>query len=156
MMILVTIVHVLVSLILIGVVLLQTGKRADLAGAFGGGGSQTAFGPRGAANVLSTITTWAAVMFMVTSLSLAIMSARSSGAGGSVLDGVDSTPATAPAVPGAADDADAGAPAPLGEGEAPATLPPLDDGGAPASLPPLDEGEAPAGVIDATEDPNDN
>jgi preprotein translocase subunit SecG len=64
-------VHVVASLILILVVLLQTGKRADLAGAFGGGGSQTAFGPRGAASVLSRTTTIAAAVFMVTSLSLA-------------------------------------------------------------------------------------
>jgi preprotein translocase subunit SecG len=64
-------VHVMVSVILILVVLLQTGKRADLAGAFGGGGSQTAFGPRGAATILSRATTVAAVVFMLTSLTLA-------------------------------------------------------------------------------------
>ena len=67
-------VHLLVSLVLILVVLLQTGKGADLAGAFGGGGSQTAFGSRGAATVLSKLTTTAAVLFMVTSFSLAILS----------------------------------------------------------------------------------
>jgi len=69
-------VHIIVCLILIVVVLLQSGKGADLAGAFGGGGSQTALGSRGAATVLSKATTIAAVLFMVTSLALAIYSSR--------------------------------------------------------------------------------
>jgi preprotein translocase subunit SecG len=64
--------HVLISLTLILVVLLQSGKAADLAGAFGGAGSQTAFGPRGAATFLSKATTWCAVMFMLTSISLVL------------------------------------------------------------------------------------
>src|SRR5580765_9041385 len=64
--------HVIVCLILILVVLLQTGKRADLAGAFGGGGSQTAFGARGAATFLSKATTWSAIIFMVTSVVLGV------------------------------------------------------------------------------------
>src|SRR5260370_4945805 len=59
---------VLNCLVLIIVVLLQSGKAADLAGAFGGAGSQTAFGPRGAANVLSKATTWCAIMFMLCAL----------------------------------------------------------------------------------------
>ena len=62
--------HVLISLLLIVVVLLQSGKAADLAGAFGGAGSQTAFGPRGATNFLSRATTWCAIMFMATSMTL--------------------------------------------------------------------------------------
>lgn len=82
---LITVIHVIVCLFLIGVVLLQSGKSADIAAAFGGMGSQTAFGPRSAANALSRATTWAAVIFMVTSFTLAIMSTRASG-GGSVLD----------------------------------------------------------------------
>ena len=57
---LLTTIHVLVCLFLIGVVLLQSGKAADLAGAFGGMGSQTAFGPRGTATMLSKWTTIAA------------------------------------------------------------------------------------------------
>ena len=61
--------HVIVCLFLIGVVLLQQGRSADLAGAFGGQGSQTAFGPRAAANVLTRLTTWSAVIFMITSIS---------------------------------------------------------------------------------------
>ena len=66
--------HVLVSLVLILVVLLQSGRAADLAGAFGGAGSQTAFGPRGAATFLSKATEFLAVIFMVTSLALATFS----------------------------------------------------------------------------------
>ena len=73
------VVHVIVCLFLIGVVLLQQGKSADLAGAFGGQGSQTAFGPRGAANLLTKLTTWGAVLFMVVSISLTILLARESG-----------------------------------------------------------------------------
>ena len=76
MIILLTIIHVIVCLFLIIVVLLQSGKAADLAGAFGGMGSQTAFGPRGAATVLSKATTIAAALFMVCSLSLAVMYTR--------------------------------------------------------------------------------
>src|SRR5438874_1746405 len=61
---------ILNCLVLIIVVLLQSGKAADLAGAFGGAGSQTAFGPRGAANVLSKATTWCAVMFMLCAIAI--------------------------------------------------------------------------------------
>jgi preprotein translocase subunit SecG len=99
MVVLFTILHVVVAVILVLVVLLQTGKRADLAGAFGGGGSQTAFGARGAASVLSRITTWAAVLFMITSLGLSILSSRSSGSGGTVLDEVEIPASSAPAAP---------------------------------------------------------
>jgi len=73
------IIHVIVCLFLVGVVLLQQGKSADLAGAFGGQGSQTAFGPRGAANLLTRLTTWGAVIFMLLSLTLTILLARNSG-----------------------------------------------------------------------------
>lgn len=86
MVILLTIIHVIVCLFLIIVVLLQSGKAADLAGAFGGMGSQTAFGPRGAATVLSKATTVAAVVFMLTSLSLSVMASRNSGSVSTVLD----------------------------------------------------------------------
>jgi preprotein translocase subunit SecG len=77
--ILLTIVHVIVCLFLIIVVLLQSGKAADLAGAFGGMGSQTAFGPRGSATLLSKATTVSAILFMVTSISLSIVATRSAG-----------------------------------------------------------------------------
>jgi len=70
--------HVVVCLFLIGVVLLQQGKSADLAGAFGGQGSQTAFGPRGAANLLTKLTTWSAVLFMCTSIGLTVLLAKTS------------------------------------------------------------------------------
>ncbi|HEX4032459.1 MAG TPA: preprotein translocase subunit SecG [Terracidiphilus sp.] len=92
-------VHVVVSLFLVGVVLIQQGRSADLAGAFGGQGSQTAFGPRAAANVLTRLTTWAAVIFMCTSLSLVVLYQRSTGTH-SVLEGVKPAPASAPAKPG--------------------------------------------------------
>ena len=59
---LVTILHVLVCLFLVFVVLIQSGKSADVAAAFGGMGSQTAFGPRGAATVLTKATTWAPII----------------------------------------------------------------------------------------------
>src|SRR5690349_18450936 len=94
--ILALIVHVVVCLFLIIVVLLQSGKAADLAGAFGGMGSQTAFGPRGSATLLSKATTISAVLFMITSLTLSILATRNAGLGTSVLD--SSRPAqTAPA-----------------------------------------------------------
>src|SRR5215472_16101649 len=96
-------VHIIVCLFLIIVVLLQSGKAADLAGAFGGMGSQTAFGPRGSATVLSKATTIAAALFMVTSLSLAILATRNASSSGSVLERqkkpVKTAPAPAPAQP---------------------------------------------------------
>jgi preprotein translocase subunit SecG len=95
----VVVVHVIVCLFLIGVVLLQQGRSADLAGAFGGQGSQTAFGPRAAANVLTRLTTWSAVIFMLTSISLTVLFVRTSGSH-SVLHGTASTPVSAPAKPG--------------------------------------------------------
>src|SRR5262245_41283646 len=108
-----TIIHLCVSLVLILVVLLQTGKRADLAGAFGGGGSQTAFGARGAATVLSKATTISAIVFMITSLALSIYSSRPQTSSGSVLDQVTlPSAAPAPAPPPAAPSAPPGTPTP--------------------------------------------
>ena len=100
-----TIIHVIVCLFLVIVVLLQSGKAADLAGAFGGMGSQTVFGPRGAATALSRATTASAVMFMVTSLGLSVISTRQSGTAGggakSVLESVkDPNAAPTPTAPG--------------------------------------------------------
>ncbi|MCA2967153.1 MAG: preprotein translocase subunit SecG [Acidobacteriaceae bacterium] len=76
-----TVIHVIVCLFLIVVVLLQSGKAADLAGAFGGMGSQTVFGPRGAATVLTKATTISAGVFLFTSLSLSVVATRSGGGG---------------------------------------------------------------------------
>ncbi len=91
MVILLTVVHVLLCLFLIGVILLQQGKSADLASAFGGQGSQTAFGPRGASNILSKSTTWAAILFMVTSIGLTVLMQRTSSGSHSVLSGTKAT-----------------------------------------------------------------
>jgi preprotein translocase subunit SecG len=98
---------VLNCLVLVVVVLLQSGKAADLAGAFGGAGSQTAFGPRGAATVLSQATTWCAVMFMVCAMALALRSERSAGPGNSVIYD-SSKPASKPAAPATTPAAPAG------------------------------------------------
>jgi preprotein translocase subunit SecG len=74
----------MVCLFLIIVVLLQSGKAADLAGAFGGMGSQTAFGPRGSATLLSKATTISAIVFMLTSMSLSILATRNAGGAASL------------------------------------------------------------------------
>jgi preprotein translocase subunit SecG len=83
---LVTFLHVVICIFLIIVVLLQSGKAADLAGAFGGMGSQTVFGPRGTATVLSKATTIAASLFMVTSLVLVVLANNRAPSSGSVLE----------------------------------------------------------------------
>ena len=116
-------IHIVVCIVLIMVVLLQSGKAADLAGAFGGGGSQTALGSRGAATFLTKATTVSAVLFMLTSLGLAIMGSRRAG---SVLESV-------PAAEGQA--APASAP--------PATAAPADQGTAPAKGTDAGTSEAP-------------
>src|SRR5579871_3094819 len=84
-------------LVLIIVVLLQSGKAADLAGAFGGAGSQTAFGPRGAATILSQATTWCAIMFMVCAMALVLRVDRAVSTGNSVIYNT-TKPASKPAV----------------------------------------------------------
>ena len=95
---LLTTVHVITCLFLIVVVLLQSGKAADLAGAFGGMGSQTAFGPRGAATMLSKATAIAAVLFMFVSIWLGIEQGyQRGGAGGSVIESTGVGGETAPA-----------------------------------------------------------
>jgi preprotein translocase subunit SecG len=92
-------VHILVCFFIIVVVLLQSGKSGDISAAFGGQGSQTAFGPRGAASALSRATTWSAVLFLVTSITLSIYAAGHSGPK-SVLEGMKSQPVkTQPATP---------------------------------------------------------
>ena len=92
-------VHTIICFFLIIVILLQSGKAADLAGAFGGMGSQTAFGPRGSATLLSKATTVSAVLFMVTSMTLSIMATKSAGLGASVLEGTQGKAAPAQTAP---------------------------------------------------------
>jgi preprotein translocase subunit SecG len=118
---------VLNCLVLIIVVLLQSGKAADLAGAFGGAGSQTAFGPRGAATVLSQATTWCAVMFMVCAMALALRADRAVGGAGSVIY----DRAKPVSKPGAPATNPAARPAP-----APTTTQPAPSSSAPATQPP--------------------
>ena len=138
--VLVTILHILVSVVLILVVLLQTGKRADLAGAFGGGGSQTAFGARGASTFFSKLTTTCAVIFMMTSLSLAILSVRTTG-GSSVLDDFDAPAQT-------------GAPAPAGTQQDQPPLLPADPGADdPFSSPTGGESNEPSDDPTASDEP---
>lgn len=94
----ITTIHVIVCAVLIIVVLLQHGKSADIAATFGGAGSQTAFGPRGTATLLSKVTTWCAVMFMLTSISLTIFANKKHS--NSVMQSVPNAPAEkAPAQP---------------------------------------------------------
>jgi preprotein translocase subunit SecG len=121
-------VHVFTCLFLIGVVLLQQGKGQDLASAFGGGGSQTAFGPRGSATVLSRATTILAALFMVTSFSLSVIKSGRS----TVLDQINATTTTEK--PAAATEEPAGSTeAPAEPAQAPA--PPEDSAGEPAEAP---------------------
>lgn len=129
---------VLNCLVLIVVVLLQSGKAADLAGAFGGAGSQTAFGPRGAANVLSRATTWCAIMFMLCAMALVLRTEQGLEQGGSILQKV-SKPAPQPA---------------------PATTPPVPQSNTHDSLPPAQQpatqppaSQAPAQQAPATSQP---
>jgi len=116
-------------LVLIIVVLLQSGKAADLAGAFGGAGSQTAFGPRGAATILSQATTWCAIMFMVCAMALVLRVDRTVNTGGSVIYNTTKPAATKPATPAPVTPAPATTPAP--NSSAPATQQPQQQAPAP-------------------------
>ena len=102
--------HIVICALLIGVIMLQSGEAADLAGAFGGAGSQTAFGPRGAATFLSKATTWCAIMFMLTSMALTMhQNSTLASTGSSVLQQFSKTSKSAPAAPASS----APAPAPV-------------------------------------------
>src|SRR3989442_11699150 len=94
----VVIIHVIVSLIIIGLVLLQAGKGADIGSALGGGGSQAVFGSMGTPTVLGKITTAVAVIFMVTSFSLAVLAHKKASTimPASAPARSDATPAPAP------------------------------------------------------------
>jgi preprotein translocase subunit SecG len=112
--------HILVCFVLIIVIMLQSGNAADLAGAFGGAGSQTAFGPRGAASFLSRATTWCAIVFMMTSLTLSVKRAPSgtTTSTGSILEQTQKqAPAPAKTTPGAP------VQVPIQPGQAPAAPP---------------------------------
>jgi preprotein translocase subunit SecG len=129
---------ILNCLVLIIVVLLQSGKAADLAGAFGGAGSQTAFGPRGAANVLSKATTWCAVMFMLCAFAMVLRTDKAVGQGSSILERVSKpapkpAPATTPATPAAPP---ATTPAKPQSNAQPAAQPPASSQPAPAPAQP--------------------
>jgi len=122
-------------LVLVIVVLLQSGKAADLAGAFGGAGSQTAFGPRGAASLLSQATTGCAVMFMICAMALVLRVDKAGGTGGSILEKF-SKPApakTVPAQPAPASPIQSPAPAPIAPQS---TTPQSNSTPAPATQPP--------------------
>jgi preprotein translocase subunit SecG len=129
--------HVLVCFILVLVIMLQSGSAADLAGAFGGAGSQTAFGPRGAATFLSKATTWCAIVFMLTSLTLSIKRTPTDVSTGSSSI-LEQTTKTAPAAPAKPATPPASAPAnstpqPATQAPAPAPAPSKP----PAQTPPL-------------------
>ncbi len=166
MVVILTIIHVIVCFFLMVVVLLQSGKAADLAGAFGGMGSQTAFGPRGSATVLSRATTVAAAVFMVTSLTLAILATRNSGTTGSVLEKqkapakTTATPAPAttpngntsvplPGIPSAPAQAAPGQTAPAAPGQGTPSLTVIRPDGTqtttPITIPPAPSKQQPAG-----------
>lgn len=146
---LVLLVHIVVCIFLIIVILLQSGKAADLAGAFGGMGSQTAFGPRGSATLLSKATTVSAVIFMITSMALSIMATRNAGLGATVLEDQSSRPATTKSVPAPAP---AKAPAPTGQAPSSVPITVTPEGGKPQTIqvpvrpaPPAQQGQqAPA------------
>jgi preprotein translocase subunit SecG len=138
----VTTLHVLFCLFLILVVLLQQGKGQDLASAFGGGGSQTAFGPRGSATVLSRATAIAAALFMVTSLALSLVQPK----GTSVLDAVPETAEeAAPPTSGVDEEGAVPAAAETPSEASPADTAPATDDVAPTgeqSAPPAEDGES--------------
>jgi preprotein translocase subunit SecG len=120
------IVHIAVCVALIMIVLLQTGKGADMGAAFGGGGSQTLFGSTGASTFLSKATTVAAIVFMLTSLTLAYISSHRTA--DSIMP---QTPApvqqTAPATPSEAAPQESSAPAPSAPAAQGQTAPPENE-----------------------------
>mgnify|MGYP000511514551 CR=1 FL=1 len=94
---LVLILHLIACFFLIAVVLLQQGKGQDLASAFGGGGTQAAFGPRGSATLLSRVTTGLAAVFMITSISLTVLKQKQAASIlGDIPAAASPTPAAAP------------------------------------------------------------
>jgi len=102
MFILIVTIHIIVSLVIVGLVLLQAGKGADIGSAFGGSGSQAVFGSMGTPTVLGKATAVVAVVFMMTSFALSMMSHHRA---------VSVMPASGPAAPAPATPAAPGAPA---------------------------------------------
>jgi preprotein translocase subunit SecG len=130
--------HVMVCFVLVIVIMLQSGNAADLAGAFGGAGSQTAFGPRGAASFLSRATTWCAIVFMMTSLTLSVKRAPADAISttGSVLEQTQKpAPAQKPGTP-ATPPANAPVQVPIQPAPAPGQAPGQAPSQAPAPAPP--------------------
>jgi preprotein translocase subunit SecG len=127
--VLLVILYVLVCVFLILVVLLQQGKGADLAGAFGGGGSQTSFGPRSTTNIMHRLTTVSFVLFVVLSVALAIVSGKRHGS--SAIDNLEPATAVEETVQELPAGEEEGSEA---EAEAPAAMvaPEPEDDGAPA------------------------
>jgi len=134
-----TVLHVMVSLVLIVVVLLQHGKGADIGAVFGGGASSTVFGSRGAGNFLTKLTTGSALLFMVTSLSLAYLS-NTAGTDG-LFENRPAATAPAPAETGAPA---AEAPAPGGFEEVKPTTPAEPEASAPSAQAPAASSTPPA------------
>jgi preprotein translocase subunit SecG len=89
----VIVLHVVIALVIIGLVLLQHGKGADMGSGFGGGASSSLFGATGSANFLSRATAVLATLFFLTSLGLAYLATNKPKTGGGVLDAVKSQPA---------------------------------------------------------------
>jgi preprotein translocase subunit SecG len=136
--ILITVIHIAVSLLLILVVLAQQGKGQDLASAFGGGGSSAAFGARGAATFLAKVTTICAVLFMLTSLGLTYL--RPAGPSGTVVPA--DAPATAP-LPGEVGEEETVPPS-EGSEQPPSESGQPTEGASPSDTPPpADPGEEP-------------
>src|SRR6185369_11793933 len=95
--IVITMLHILVSIFMIAVVLLQSGKGAEMGASFGSSGSQSVFGAGGGSTFLSKMTTGAAVIFMLTSLTLAYISGQPSSS--SIMSGKSKPAAAVPAGP---------------------------------------------------------
>lgn len=141
------IVQVISALSIIVLVLLQQGKGADMGSAFGGGSAGSLFGATGAANFLSRSTKWAAVVFFVTTASLAYVGTRPLAAaapGGGVMENVPADrsvptvpgqPVTPAARPGAASDVPSVPAAPAGAAAVPATPAPAQNSGAAPATP---------------------
>ena len=126
---------VLICFVLILVVLLQSGSAADLAGAFGGAGSQTAFNPRGAATILSKATTWCAIMFMFTALVLVLRQDRAEPQGSSILQRFSKPAPKTPAPVTQAPPAQTPAQQPPASQQQPQSQQPAPSSSAPASPP---------------------